>query len=149
MAKRPRKVEKVKLQEQWSQCAEVYFLLKIRNRVPEGGSLLSEQGFQDACSSHLGRTFDPQGGMFIYSKSADDAKVWRVLERVLKARTERVTGHWMLDLTSIQTCQLTHSHCFLSCLFRDMGWWPLQGLIQPWSSMLNPPSPVIVFYKRK
>ena len=29
------------------------------------------------------------------------------------------------------------------------GWRPLQGLIQPWSSMLNPPGPVIVFYKAK
>ena len=131
MAKRPCKVEKVKLQEQWSQCAEVYFLLKIRNFVPEGGSLLSKQGFQDACSSHLGRTLDPQGGMSVYSKSADEAKVWRVLKRVLKARTEHVTEHWTLDLTSIQTCQLTHSHCFLSCLFRDMADGPYRVSFNP------------------
>ena len=86
MAKRPHKVEKVKLQEEWSQCAEVYFLLKIRNCASVDGLLFSKQGFQDACSSHLGRTLEPQGGMRVYRKSADEAEVWRVLDEGLQGK---------------------------------------------------------------
>ena len=61
------------------------------------------------------------------------------------------TCYWALDARPHIYSNLS---AYAQSLFPQLsiqrhGWWPLQGLIQPWSSMLNPPGPVIVFYKGK